>query len=110
MEEEEEEAPVEEEEEDEVQVVEEDDDVVIKAEPVVQIVVEDDVETDEETEQERAARDADPIFPSFNSIKIKQEPIDPGMSLFYYYSYYVDLNSMLYKTYQLEILAQVFGF
>lgn len=57
-------------------VEEDDDDVVIKNEPIEQIIV-DDVDTDEETENERRARDQEiPI--DFANVKIKQEPIDPG--------------------------------
>jgi hypothetical protein len=59
-----------------VEVVEEDDDVVIKNEPVEQIYV-DDADTDEETERDRQSRDEIPI--DFANIKIKQEPIDPGI-------------------------------
>lgn len=62
-----------------VELVEEDDDVVIKNEPIEQIVVED-VDTDEETENERRARDIQQEMQiDFSKVKIKQEPIDPGL-------------------------------
>ncbi|XP_035442631.2 pre-mRNA cleavage complex 2 protein Pcf11 isoform X3 [Spodoptera frugiperda] len=52
------------------------DDVVFKAEPVVQVVVEDDVDTDDELTAERAERDRLAEI-DFTKIKVKQEPIDP---------------------------------
>ncbi|KAL0879180.1 hypothetical protein ABMA27_002970 [Loxostege sticticalis] len=52
------------------------DDVVFKAEPVEQVVVEDDADTDDETAAERAERDRLAHI-DFEKIKIKQEPVDP---------------------------------
>ncbi|XP_013195620.2 uncharacterized protein LOC106138874 isoform X2 [Amyelois transitella] len=52
------------------------DDVIYKAEPVEQVVVEDDADTDDETALSRAERDRQ-AAEMFMNIKIKQEPIDP---------------------------------
>lgn len=69
-----------------IELVEEDDDVVIKNEPIEQIIV-DDVDTDEETENERRARDIQQEIPiDFANVKIKQEPIDPGNFFEYYFT------------------------
>ncbi|XP_045529689.1 pre-mRNA cleavage complex 2 protein Pcf11 isoform X1 [Pieris brassicae] len=52
------------------------DDVLLKVEPVEQVVVEDDADTDEETQVERTKRDELAAI-DFANIKIKQEPVDP---------------------------------
>ncbi|XP_045504591.1 pre-mRNA cleavage complex 2 protein Pcf11 isoform X1 [Colias croceus] len=52
------------------------DDVVLKAEPVEQVVVEDDADTDDETQAERTKRDELAAI-DFAKVKIKQEPVDP---------------------------------
>ncbi|XP_075982116.1 pcf11 cleavage and polyadenylation factor subunit isoform X2 [Anticarsia gemmatalis] len=54
----------------------EEDDVVFKAEPVEEVVVDDDNDTDDETAATRAERDRQAEI-DFSKIKIKQEPIDP---------------------------------
>ncbi|XP_026331339.1 uncharacterized protein LOC113238716 isoform X3 [Hyposmocoma kahamanoa] len=53
-----------------------DDDVVLKAEPVEQVVVNDDADTDDETMEVRKERDRQAEI-DFSNIKVKQEPIDP---------------------------------
>ncbi|XP_049878564.1 pre-mRNA cleavage complex 2 protein Pcf11 isoform X2 [Pectinophora gossypiella] len=52
------------------------DDVVFKAEPVEEVVVNDDADTDDETVTERAERDRLAMI-DFAKVKVKQEPIDP---------------------------------
>nr|XP_021187068.2 pre-mRNA cleavage complex 2 protein Pcf11 isoform X1 [Helicoverpa armigera]XP_049697497.1 pre-mRNA cleavage complex 2 protein Pcf11 isoform X1 [Helicoverpa armigera] len=54
----------------------EEDDVVFKAEPVEQVVVEDDADTDDETAATRAERDRLAEI-DFSKVKVKQEPVDP---------------------------------
>ncbi|KAJ8729074.1 hypothetical protein PYW07_006770 [Mythimna separata] len=54
----------------------EEDDVVFKAEPVEEVVVDDEVDTDDETTAERKERDRLADI-DFSKIKVKQEPIDP---------------------------------
>lgn len=55
----------------------EEDDVIYKAEPVDEVVVDDDADTDDETQAERRARDHQADI-DFSKIRVKQEPIDPG--------------------------------
>ncbi|CAK1542774.1 unnamed protein product [Leptosia nina] len=71
--------PVKEEEAVEINELDDDgdeDDVLLKVEPVEQVVVEDDADTDDETQAERTKRDELAAI-DFANIKIKQEPIDP---------------------------------
>lgn len=51
--------------------------MVFKAEPVEEVVVDDEVDTDDETAAERKERDRLADI-DFSNIKVKQEPIDPG--------------------------------
>lgn len=53
------------------------DDVVLKADPIEQVVVQDDADTDDETAAERADRDRLALI-DFSKVRVKQEPIDPG--------------------------------
>ncbi|XP_022823855.1 uncharacterized protein LOC111354563 [Spodoptera litura] len=55
--------------------IDDEDDVVFLPEPVVEVVVEDDAETDDELTAERAERDRLAEI-DFSKIKVKQEPID----------------------------------
>ncbi|GBP76226.1 Pre-mRNA cleavage complex 2 protein Pcf11 [Eumeta japonica] len=55
------------------------DDVVLKADPVEQVVVDDDADTDDETQAERAERDRLAAI-DFSKVKVKIEPIDPAES------------------------------
>lgn len=57
--------------------------MVLKAEPVEEVVVDDDADTDDETQAERAERDKQAEI-DFSKIKIKQEPIDPGTFYFWF--------------------------
>ncbi|XP_037871150.1 pre-mRNA cleavage complex 2 protein Pcf11 isoform X2 [Bombyx mori] len=52
------------------------DDVVLKAEPIVQVEVQDDDDTDDETVAHRAERDRLARI-DFSNVKVKQEPLDP---------------------------------
>ncbi|CAH0397606.1 unnamed protein product [Chilo suppressalis] len=52
------------------------DDVIYKAEPVEEVLVEDDADTDDETAATRAERDRLAQI-DFSKVKVKQEPVDP---------------------------------
>lgn len=60
---------------------EDEDDVIYKAEPVEQVVVEDEVDTDDETTERRAERDRLAEI-DYAKVKVKQEPVDPGQCQF----------------------------
>lgn len=51
--------------------------MVLKAEPIVQVEVQDDDDTDDETVAHRAERDRLARI-DFSNVKVKQEPLDPG--------------------------------
>lgn len=51
--------------------------MVFKAEPVPQVVVDDDNDTDDETCAARTERDERAKL-DFQNVRVKQEPVDPG--------------------------------